>query len=274
MTNKTPTKKEILEIATECCDLLEKNRENEFFNKLECILIQKIPFGKLHPLGEYIGERGLKNPELYFPILDKFFKKEINYGYHEGIYDTSRIRMSEEEIQKSRVWGWRAGIVGLAFNKMSHEFPEEVVQKTYEYIILSSHWSSSDTFADKTFNLMFEERFEWILKILKMWIVDENKWIRNTATFTLHAPVERNLLNQSQYLQILEVMDIAMEDEDKNVKKKAAWALKVMGKYYPTETYNYLLKWAKTNNKTARWIVKNSLKFLGEKQKNSILKLF
>jgi 3-methyladenine DNA glycosylase AlkD len=162
--------------------------------------------------------------------------------------------------------------VGLAFNEMSHNHPDKVVNRTREYILLSSHWSSSDTFADKTFNLMFEERFDWILQVLKDWTNDENKWIRNTAVFALHAPVERKLLNSAQYLQVLEVMDQVMKDNDKNVKKKAAWALKVMGKYYPEETFSYLMKCAEIDNKNSKWIVKNSVKFLDEKKRNKVLK--
>lgn len=58
-------------------------------------------------------------PELYFDVLDKVFRKNLDYGYKKGLYNTAKMRMSEKEIQKSRVWGWRAGIVGLAFNEMS-----------------------------------------------------------------------------------------------------------------------------------------------------------
>jgi len=159
MKSKTYKKSEILEIAGKACDLLEDRQEEKFFEQIEVLLCAKIPFGKLHPLGEYLGKRGLQNSELYFDVLDKFFKKELNYGYQKDIYNTKKMRMSGEEVQKSRVWGWRAGIVGLAFNEMSQFYPEEVVERTREYIILSSHWSSSDTFADETFNRMFEERF-------------------------------------------------------------------------------------------------------------------
>jgi hypothetical protein len=110
MKPKTFKKKEIIEIATECCDFLENNQEDKFFHKLEFILIQKIPFGKLQPLGEYIGKRSSENPNLYFDILDKFFKKNLNYGYRKGLYNTSRMRMSELEV-KNLVYG--AGEQGL-----------------------------------------------------------------------------------------------------------------------------------------------------------------
>ena len=60
------------------------------------------------------------------------------------------------------------------------------MEETREYILLSSHWSSSDTFADKTFNRMFQERFSYITSVLKEWARDENDWIRNAAAFAVH----------------------------------------------------------------------------------------
>lgn len=179
--------------------------------------------------------------------------------------------MSEEEVQKSRVWGWRAGIVGLAFNEMSHNNPDEVVQKTREYIILSSHWSSSDTFADKTFNRMFEERFEYIMGILTEWATDKNDWIRNAAAFAVHAPVENKILDREQFIDSLGILDLVMEDHAKNVQKKTAWALKVVSKYYPDETYDFLMKWADKGNKNTKWILKNSTKYLDVNKRNKLL---
>lgn len=52
-----------------------------------------------------------------------------------------------------------------------------------------------------------------------------------------------------------------MEDPAKNVQKKAAWALKVVSKYYPDETFDLIDKWTKNNHKNTRWIVKNSVKY-------------
>jgi len=272
MKPKTFRKKEILQITENACDLLEEGKEGEFFDELEILLASKIPFGKLEPLGKYLGRCGLEKPELYFEILDKFFKKNLDYGYREGLYNTAKLKMSDEEVQKSRVWGWRAGIVGLAFNEMSHDHPQKVVEKTREYIILSSHWSSSDTFADKTFNCMFKERFEYIVTVLKDWATDENDWIRNTAAFAVHAPVERKILSRKEFLEVLGVMDLVMEDSAKNVQRKAAWALRVVSKYYPDETYDFLSKWAENDKKLTKWILKNSLKFLNEKRRNILLK--
>ncbi|MBI5679651.1 MAG: DNA alkylation repair protein [Methanobacterium sp.] len=266
-------KSEIIEIAQNICDQLENGNEDKFFESLETVLVQKIPFGTLYPLAEVIGKRGLEKPELYFNILDKFFKKELDYGYKKGIINTSRMKMSEEEVQKSRVYGWRAGIVGTAFNEMSHKYYKEVVKRTRKYIIESAHWSSSDTFADKTFNKMFEERFEWILNILKCWAVDENKWLRNTAAFAIHAPTEKNILADDEFKKALEVLVLVIHDHDLNVKKKVAWTLKVTSKYRMEETFEFMKKWAKSDDKNAKWIIKKGMINLDLKKQDEILKL-
>lgn len=267
---KTFQKKEIVKISENACELLERGKEDEFFDQLELLLVFKNSFGKLRPLGQYMGKMGLNNPELYFNILDKFFRKDLNYGYRENLYNIEKMRMSKEEIQKSRVWGWRAGIVGLAFNEMSQDHPEKVIEKTREYVILSSHWSSSDTFADKTFNRIFEEHFDYIMGVLKEWALDENIWIRNTAAFAIHAPVERKILDREQFIDSLGVLDLVMEDSAKNVQKKAAWALRVVSKYYPDETYDFLVRWSNKGNKNTKWIIKNCVKFYDEERKNKL----
>jgi len=99
MKSKTFRKKEMLEIGEYTCALLEEGHEEKFFKEIEFLLIAKIPFGKLHPLGEYIGKRGLEKPKLYFDVLDKFFRKDLEYGYRNGIYNTKKMRMSEEEVK-------------------------------------------------------------------------------------------------------------------------------------------------------------------------------
>lgn len=146
------------------------------------------------------------------------------------------------------------------------------MEETREYILLSSHWSSSDTFADKTFNRMFQERFSYITSVLKEWARDENDWIRNAAAFAVHAPVENKIINRTQFIELLVVLDMVMDDPAKNVQKKVAWALKVVSKYYPDETYYFLEKWVKNDNKSTKWIIKNSLKYLGETRRNDYLK--
>lgn len=264
-------KKEIITIITRACEFLEDGHEDLFFDEIEVLLVLKIPFGKLKPMGEYLGQCGLEKPEIYFDILDKFFKKDLDYGYRKDIYNTAKMKMSEEEVQKSRVWGWRAGIIGLAFNEMSHEHPERVVDKTREYILLSSHWSSSDTFADKTFNRLFKERFAYITNVLESWAVDGNDWVRNAAAFALHAPVENKIINREQFIESLSILDLVMEDPAKNVQKKTAWALKVVSKYFPDETYDFLEKWVKNDNNNTKWIIRNSLKYLGEERRIELL---
>jgi len=269
-------KSEIITLAQNACDLLEQGKEKDFFDALEKIILQQSSASSLHPLGEEIGKRGLKKPELYFDILDKFFKKDINYAYRPDFYNTEKVRMSNEEIQKACVWGWRAVIVGIAFNQMSHKYYHEVVKRTREYIITSSHWASSDTFADKTFNTMFKERFDWILEMLKKWARDDNKWIRNAAGFAVHAPVERKILDAQQFQKALGILDLLMQDKDMNVKKKVAWALRVVSsrvyKGYPEETFEFLKKWASVDDKNTRWIIKNGMKFLEKEKQEIILK--
>ena len=262
----------MMKLAGNICDLLEQGNEAEFFELLGRVLQEKIPFGSLKPLGEIIGKRGLEKPGLYFDILDKFHRKSIDYGYRKGIIDSKKMRMSEEEVQKSRVYGWRAGIIGIAFNEMSHKHHREVTERTREYIVENAHWSSSDTYADKAFNRMFQERFDWTLGVLKEWAKDDNRWVRNAAGFAIHAPVEQKILTPQQFRKALKVLDLLMQDQDLNVKKKVSWALRVVSKYYPKETYVFLKKWSRVDNENTRWIIKNGAKMLEKENQEELLR--
>jgi hypothetical protein len=77
-------KSEIISIGEKACNLLEEGHEEDFFNEIEILLTSKMPFGKLGPLGEYIGIRGMEKPKTYFNIFDKFINKELDYGYQKG----------------------------------------------------------------------------------------------------------------------------------------------------------------------------------------------
>jgi hypothetical protein len=50
----------------------------------------------------------------YFEVLDKFFRKNLDYGYCEGLLNTAKLKMSDEEVSKIPGLGLERGIVGLA----------------------------------------------------------------------------------------------------------------------------------------------------------------
>lgn len=264
-------KSEITQISHEICDILEAGKPDEFFHCLAGVLKQRVEFGSLQPLGQILGLRGRKKPELYFDILDKFYKKDFDFDYESGLYDLARLKMSEAEVQKSRVLGWRAGIIGLAFDEISTEHPELVLARTKEYVLLGNHWSCADTFADKAFNRLYVEKFAWTLTQMKAWAQSPEKWLRNTAAFSTHAPVERKLVNESQTCQLLELLALLMQDSDTNVKQKVGWALRVISKYFPDPVYEFLLDWAPINDKNTKWMVKNGSKFLSAERKEYLL---
>lgn len=255
-------KKEIIAKTEDLCDLLESGCEKEFFEQLGKLLKERVVFGTLHPVGVVFGERGLKQPKLYFKMLDHFFKKDHSFDFRKEQINTEKLKMGMDEIRKAKVLGWRAALIGLAFNQMSIQYPEKVVTKTREYLVFGNHWSCADTFADKTFNSLFKNNFDYLFNVLKEWMQDENKWLRNTAAFSIHAPVKRKLISKEQTIHLFSLFDFIMTDEDENVKRKVAWSLREISKVYPQEVFVYLQKWAENNNKTSRWIIKSAAKLM------------
>jgi hypothetical protein len=63
-------------------------------------------------------------------------------------------------------------------------------------------------------------------------------------------PVERKILSQEEFLEVLGVMDLVMEEPAKNVQKKAAWALRVVSKYHPMKPMISWFKWAENDKQS------------------------
>jgi 3-methyladenine DNA glycosylase AlkC len=266
-------KEYFVKLAEEACNRLESGEESHFFKILEHVLIQKIPPNKMIPFAEIVGKRGLKNPGLYFGIIDILFNKSVDYGYRADLYDPQKSRTSEEEAKKSRVYGYRAGMIGAVFNEMSMGKHEEVVKKTKQYIIGYDHLNSSNKFAERTFHNMFVEKFSWIMGVLKEWAKDENKWIRSAAVCALHSSIGKKILNENQFKEALEIVDLVMLDNSKEVKKKAGLALRASAKHFPDETYEFVRKWSGNKNKNSVWIIKNALRYLPDHKKDELLKM-
>ena len=54
----------------------------------------------------------------------------------------------------------------------------------------------------------------------------------------------------------LKIVENLMEEEDRDVRKAVAWALREISKKNPRKVYDFLQKYISSRNKNTRWIVK------------------
>lgn len=100
---------------------------------------------------------------------------------------------------------------------------------------------------------------------MRKWIKSKNKWIRRLAVATI-PPYIRAEKTASKVC--LELLDEAMREKDKDVKKAIGWALREITKKDPKSVFEFLQKWAKLEDKNTKWIIRNGMKKLAkEKQK-------
>ena len=63
--------------------------------------------------------------------------------------------------------------------------------------------------------------------------------------------------------KVFEILDLVMEDNEKDIKKAVSWILREITKRNPNEVAEFLTRWAKANpGKDARWIIKDGTKKL------------
>lgn len=68
------------------------------------------------------------------------------------------------------------------------------------------------------------------------------------------------------------ILDIVMEDNEKDIKKAVSWILREITKKNPDEVAEFLTKWAKANpNKDTTWIIKDGMKKLTTTKQEAIL---
>ncbi|HDD64442.1 MAG TPA: hypothetical protein ENF53_04725 [Thermoprotei archaeon] len=102
-------------------------------------------------------------------------------------------------------------------------------------------------------NLARQNRRE-VFQLLKEWTSSNNKWVRRRAMASI-ATYIRAKPDDAEYC--LKIVENLMEEEDKNVRKAVAWALREISKRDPEAVYNFLIKYASSQNRNTKWIVRS-----------------
>jgi len=131
------------------------------------------------------------------------------------------------------------------------------------------NWSVCDSLAMYGIEPIVYSRPELVLPLSEKWIRSTGKWVRRFGVVTL-----RGYKRIKTTERVFELLDLVMEDRDRDVRKAVAWILREISKGNPDEVAEFLIKWAKANpSKEARWVIENGLKKLSDDEQNRILGL-
>jgi len=131
------------------------------------------------------------------------------------------------------------------------------------------NWSVCDSLAMYGIEPIVYSDPNLVLPFSKEWIRSANKWIRRFGVVTL-----RGYKRVPATEKVFELLDMVIEEEDRDVRKAVAWILREITKGNPDDMARYLERWAKSDpGKDAKWVIKNGLKKLGSDEQNKILGL-
>ena len=244
--------------------LLEKAKTPEEFTK-----------GLQELLKFYVDRDATKNYQRIIPDTGKFFGVPL---------PILRVVAAEvgKFIQKEPVKAklllatiWNEGsfearqIAGKSLEKFAPKSPDICI----DFISLAlpdlDNWANCDNLAMFGVEPIVYHNPEFVLPLSEKWIKDKNKWIRRFGIVTL-----RGYKRVQTTDKVFQILDLVMEDKNKDIKKAASWILREITKKNPHEVTKFLIKWAKTDpSKEAKWIIKDGMKKLSNNEQKQILGL-
>ncbi|MBU2444730.1 MAG: DNA alkylation repair protein [Bacteroidetes bacterium] len=128
------------------------------------------------------------------------------------------------------------------------------------------NWAVCDNLAMCGVKPIVSQSPELVLPLSEKWIKDKLKWIRRFGVVSLLG--YKRIQTTDKVFQLL---DMVMEDDDKDIKKAVAWILREITKKNSEEVAKFLMKCAKANpNKDARWVIKDGMKKLSKNEQKKI----
>ncbi|MHA1149233.1 MAG: DNA alkylation repair protein [Promethearchaeota archaeon] len=235
------------EFITELHKFLQRYADNDLSDKYRRIIPEMgKAFGTPKPIlvkiATKLGNYGQKNPDLIFPFLKTLWK---NGSFEER------------------------DIVGKTIEKLGKKFADECLNLIPDFLPDLDNWSVCDVLGSMGMRPIVISKTEEVLSLCEKCMKDEGKWIRRFGVVTLWTfkkiPAPPN---------VFEILNIVMDDGDKDVKKGVAWILRQMTNMNSNKVTIFLLEKAKANpSKHARWIIKNGMKKIPQEKQDEILSL-
>jgi 3-methyladenine DNA glycosylase AlkD len=225
-------------------------------------------------------------------LLKSYVDKEVTKNYQRIIPDTGKfygvplpiLRVMAAEIgkfiQKEPKKAeellkiiWNEGsfearqIAGKSLEKFGPKNPEICLDFVSSALPDLDNWAVCDNLAMFGVEPLVYSSPEIVLPLSEKWIKDKDKWIRRFGVVTL-----RGYKKVKTTDKIFELLDMVMEDKEKDIKKAVSWILREITKKNPDEVEEFLTRWTRENpSKDARWIIKDGMKKLPKGKQTAIL---
>ncbi|MEW6607770.1 MAG: DNA alkylation repair protein [bacterium] len=244
--------------------LLEKAETPEEFTKE----LQEV-------LKSYVDKEATKNYQRIIPDAGKFYGVPIPVLNVIASEIGKFIQKKPAKAKPLLEIIWNEGsfeakeIAGKCLERFGPKNPKICLDFVSKVISEIDNWAVCDNLAMCGVEPIVYQNPELVLPLSEKWINDKNKWIKRFGVVTL-----RGYKRVKTTDKVFELLDLVMEDKDKDVKKAVSWILREITKKNPDEVLKFLTKWAKANpGKDTRWIIKDGMKKLSNDEQKNILGL-
>jgi len=242
-------------------ETLEKaDKPKEFTEKLQELILTLVDREATRNYQRIIPDTGrfygVPKPVLWIIAseIGRFIKREPEKA--RGLLETIWAEGSFEAKQ----------IAGKSLEKFGAKNPSICLGFVSSTLPDLDNWSVCDSLAMYGVEPIVYSNPELVLPLSEKWIQNSNKWIRRFGIVTL-----RGYKKTPTTEKVFELLDLVMEDGERDVRKAVSWILREITKANPAEVAEFLMKWAKENpSKEARWIIENGMKKLGDDERNRI----
>ena len=234
-------------------ELLEKAKNQEEFTN-----------GLQELLKSYVDVEATKNYQRIIPDTGKFFGVSLPILRVVAAEIGNFIQKEPTEAKLLLETIWNEGsfearqIAGKCLEKFAPKNPEISLDFVSSVLPDLDNWAVCDNLAMFGVEPIVYSNPELILSLSENRIKSADKWIRRFGVVTLRGYKKVQTTNK-----VFEILDLVMEDNEKDIKKAVSWILREITKRNPDEVAEFLTRWAKVSpSKDARGIIKDGMKKL------------
>lgn len=160
-------------------------------------------------------------------------------------------------------------IAGKSLERFGRKYPKVCLDFVSSALADLDNWSVCDCLAMYGVEPVVYANPELVLPLSEKWIQSTDRWIRRFGVVTL-----RGYKSVPVTEKVFELLDMVMEDKDREVRKALAWILREVTKGNPDGVARFIEKWTRANPSTgARWVIENGMKKLSSDEQTKILGL-
>jgi len=250
------------QIQTRTKELLERvEKPKEFIKGLQELL------------KSYVDKEATKNYQRIIPDTGKFFGVPLPILRVIAAEIGKFIQKEPTEAKLLLETIWNEGsfearqIAGKCLEKFGLKNPKICLDFVSSVLPDLDNWAVCDNLAMFGAEPIVYSNPELVLPLSEKWIKSENKWIRRFGVVTLRGYKKVQTTNE-----VFKILDLVMEDKEKDIKKAVAWVLREITKKNPDEVAEFLTRWAQASpSKDARWVIKDGMTKLPEENQAEIL---